>query len=582
MFKKSKTHKEPNLFEGISQHLSNRKLRILDDESQWHNQFFKQVTSKIDETPMQVLYSDRMGRPNSPIRQLIAMQILKEGNGWTDEQLYESCRFNLRVMRALGLNNLNDEVPTESSYYDFKSRLTKHMEKSGEDLFSQVFQMLTKQQAEAFGVVGKWIRMDSKLFSSNIALCSRLQLVITVLQKFYKELEEESKKKLAAADEAILEELSTKKATGLVYGMNNEQKAQSLQDLGELLNRLKQDFDDTDSDSYGLLVQLIQEQYEQNEDQILPKAKKDISGKTLQSVHDTQATFRKKESGEKKQKVHGYCSNITETCSDQDLNLITDVQTESAATSDDKYVQPAYETTQSITGQIQAVWTDGSYNSQSNVQFFKELEQPPAWHLNALQGAKGYFEFERRANGDLWVTNTRTGQSQKAHKTPSGKYRADNTPGLKDKYRYFEPKTVDNYFRRLEIEAQPEDIRNRRANVESTINHVFCSLNGNKSRYRGLSKNHMFVLCRCFWVNFKRISRHLAANPELFTPFFALRSLLALIGANAIKKWNFFKTGMKSFINPIHNLVLFHGHPEKTLFGVASLLQYSMRKSFLE
>jgi hypothetical protein len=51
------------------------------------------------------------------------------------------------------------------------------------------------------------------------------------------------------------------------------------------------------------------------------------------------------------------------------------------------------------------------------------------------------------------VKDLRTCKTQKALKTTKGKYRINNTPGNKDKYRYFEPRTVANYFRRLEIEA---------------------------------------------------------------------------------------------------------------------------------
>jgi len=43
------------------------------------------------------------------------MLVLKEGYGWSDAQLFEECRFNILTMRALGMMNLNDEVPTEST-----------------------------------------------------------------------------------------------------------------------------------------------------------------------------------------------------------------------------------------------------------------------------------------------------------------------------------------------------------------------------------------------------------------------------------------------------------------------------------
>ena len=76
--------------------------------------------------PLRDLFDEESGRPNAPIRLLVAMLILKEGFGWSDEQLFEAVHFNLLVRRALGLLNLTDEVPVESTYYLF------NLEKSAE------------------------------------------------------------------------------------------------------------------------------------------------------------------------------------------------------------------------------------------------------------------------------------------------------------------------------------------------------------------------------------------------------------------------------------------------------------------
>ena len=110
-----------------------------------------------------VLYDLKQGRPNASIRQLFSMLILKEGYSWSDAQLFEECRFNLLAMRALGMMNLNDEVPTESTYYLFKQSLYAYQLQSGQDLVYETFTSLTQGQAQHFGVVGDRIRMDSTL-----------------------------------------------------------------------------------------------------------------------------------------------------------------------------------------------------------------------------------------------------------------------------------------------------------------------------------------------------------------------------------------------------------------------------------
>jgi len=69
-------------------------------------------------------------------------------------------------------------------------------------------------------------------------------------------------------------------------------------------------------------VRLLQDQYTVQSKTVLPKASKDISSTSLQSVDDLDATYRKK--GD--QKVKGYSVNLTETCNEEGLNLVTDVK----------------------------------------------------------------------------------------------------------------------------------------------------------------------------------------------------------------------------------------------------------------
>ena len=115
------------------------------------------MTSKIDEEIFKPLYTtekgdNRVGRPNVPIRILVAMIILKEGVGCSDEQLYEYCRFNLLYRRALGMVSLDELCPTLDSYYGFRRKLCKHEEMFKENLFDKCFNQITKQQALAFFV----------------------------------------------------------------------------------------------------------------------------------------------------------------------------------------------------------------------------------------------------------------------------------------------------------------------------------------------------------------------------------------------------------------------------------------------
>ena len=123
MFRRSAPSSPPDLFRSFESHFTGRKRNRLNDPLCWHNLFYEHITSKVDEDLFRMMFAADVGRPNAPIRQLVSMMIIKEGFGWSDADLFDQCRFNVLVMGALGLMNLTDEVPVESTYYLFKQAL---------------------------------------------------------------------------------------------------------------------------------------------------------------------------------------------------------------------------------------------------------------------------------------------------------------------------------------------------------------------------------------------------------------------------------------------------------------------------
>lgn len=95
MFKKSTTNKQLGLFTTASSLMCKRESKQYEDEKEWHMQFYRNVTCNIDEDVFRPLFDEKMGCPTKAIRQLVAMSILKEGAGCSDETLYENCRYNL-------------------------------------------------------------------------------------------------------------------------------------------------------------------------------------------------------------------------------------------------------------------------------------------------------------------------------------------------------------------------------------------------------------------------------------------------------------------------------------------------------
>jgi len=143
-----------DMFKNLTSQLSDRKTSILDDPASWHNVFFREVTQRVDESVFEPLFLEG-GRPNSPLRVLLAMMVLKEGNGRSDEQLYDNCRFNMRCMRALGLYRIGDDVPVESTYYEFRRRLAVYSSEHALDLVPEDFRCTIREQIKAHNIKGR-------------------------------------------------------------------------------------------------------------------------------------------------------------------------------------------------------------------------------------------------------------------------------------------------------------------------------------------------------------------------------------------------------------------------------------------
>jgi len=176
--------------------------------------------------------------------------------------------------------------------------------------------------------------MDSKLIGSNIATCCRLQLIVRCLRMFWQSLAEEQKSRVSAGEQSALEAISRQKPHQYIYGLSNEEKSQHLNALGVPLFRLQEAYSDSDSEYYRLVVRLLQDQYTVQSETVLPKASKEIAPTSLQSPDDAEATYRKK--GD--QKVKGYSVNVTETCNEDGLNLVTDVTVKPANAADNDFV----------------------------------------------------------------------------------------------------------------------------------------------------------------------------------------------------------------------------------------------------
>ncbi|NEX23374.1 transposase [Thiorhodococcus mannitoliphagus] len=498
MFRASPDSSQTDLFSNVEQFPRARDQEKLNDPNAWQNVFLDQVVKRVPEERFAELFDDATGRPNAPLRLLVGMLILKEGFGWSDEELFEAIHFNLLVRRALGLMNLTDEVPVESTYYLFKRRLYRYQVETGSNLLKEVFQELTRDQAKRLGVVGERLRMDSTLLGSNLAACTRLQLVIGCLQAFWKSLTDEQKVGLSEADRALLDRLCAKRPSQHIYRLEETTKQTWLEALGQVLLRLHQADDLQSSPRYALIERLLLEQYQIDEageePRVVLKPAQEISADSLQSPHDEDAAYRKK----RDETVRGYSVNLTETCQ-EGLNLIVDVQVEPATAADNGYLKDAVQSSEQVLETAaQEISADGAYYSETNEAYAQE--QDKEIYYTGFPGKPGQYDYERSDDGVV-VIDRQSGERQLAEEYKPGRYRFR----VDGKWRYITDKTIDAAACRRRTEALPREFFNRRCNVEASIFQLSYHTRKKNLKYRGRCAVQLWAVCRVAWINIKRI-----------------------------------------------------------------------------
>ena len=513
MFKRSRSI-QGDMFKSLSIQLGKRKQKLLDDPKAWHNVFYKEVLSRIDESPYSVLYDDVMGRPNSSIRIMISMMVLKEGEGWSDEQLFEASSFDIKVMHALGLFHIDQDVPAESTYYEFRRLLTIHNAAQSRDLLKWTFADITAQQAKELNIKGKKIRMDSKLINSNIAKSTRLQLILEATRKYLAQSANEYSD-IPSKHKELRCQLRTKTSSNISYSLSIKEKKEMLVQLGQFIKYLLSK-DTTHVDNHNhILSRIYKEHYQEDKedkDNPGPKAPKDISSTSIQSAHDIDAAYRCKGQGASKQRVSGYHANIVESCDEEDsINLILDVEVIPANICEDAFLESAINQSEQILQKedgthtpIEEVITDGGYDSIANREEMLKGTRPK-WRVAKTKGGKRRYNITKSDQNKIVVIDVGSGTKCKVTQTKNKeKYIIHNPEGSR---RYMTLYQIENYLKRQEIESQADTTSyNLRANVESTIHQCFHRLKKrNKIVYRRQIKCQWYVISRALWVNMTRI-----------------------------------------------------------------------------
>lgn len=358
MFRKNRKHTQPALISAIHDLPEKQRERL---EQSWAGMFYREFFQRIDETTFAVLYSEQPSRPNVPVNVLVALEALKSGFGWSDEELYENFLYNLQVRYAVGYDRLGDgEFEIRTLYY-FRQRLGMYNIEKGINLLEKAFESITDKQMVDLKVRSGMQRMDSTQIASNIMDASRLHLLVEGVRRLHRIASDVEKAQLAGQFEPYIQDT----AGHYAYRVKGKEAIQAhIQTVGQSLYDILQALQANHADdaAYQVVKRLFDENFHLVEQGVRVKENHELPAGSLQSLDDLEATYRTKANAHYK----GYVANLTETCDPQNvLQLITKVQVASNNTEDAQLLNEALPSLKDRTG-LETIVTDGAYPSEQN------------------------------------------------------------------------------------------------------------------------------------------------------------------------------------------------------------------------
>lgn len=514
-----KTSNQPELF-SFENELSKKIGKVLEGtKEKW---FYYLILRNINEMDFRVLYSDKASRPNSPVNILVSALILKELKKISYDELMESVMFDLRFKTALGLTSIGEVPFSRATLFNFQNRLLDYLQETGVNLIEKIFDRLSAKQIKELSVKADIQRSDSTLISSNIKKYSRLQLLIEVLVRLDRILEEKDKQFICKQ----LEPYQNKGADKYIYALKGNQLPHELEKLGKVYCRvfewMREKKEYQNKKEFVNFQRAYKEHFVVVDGEINSKPTGELHSGMLQSPDDTDATYRQKRQEHNK----GFTINGTETANPENpLQLITDISVNPNNIDDTQILNDRIDKLKEKTPELNEIHTDGGYGCEDNDKKFEELEID---HITtAVRGRESEIEKKIEQTSESPDVYSVECPFQKVESTPTKKrhkVRFDmNTCSqcpLNNKCQIFKNKgryyfTHEDYLqnrRNNNIVNIPEERRRLRPNVEALMNEFKIRTPGGKLKVRGLFKATLFAFNSGIAINFGRIYRYMAQN----------------------------------------------------------------------
>ena len=572
MFRPNDSHVQTGFLDTVRQLPGRIRQRL---ERSWAGTFYREIFCRIDESRFARLFSHEPSRPNTPVNVQVGFDILKSGFGWSDEEMYDAFQFNLQVRYALGQRRVGEGDFELRTIYNFRRRLSEHMQETGENLLDEVFVQVTDEQLAALQLKTGHQRMDSVQVASNIRQMSRLHLLVEVVQRVWRMLSEADRAYYAE----VFEPYRQGTAGQYCYRVKGDEVASHLAAIGHLMHQLVEELEARYADEpvYQMLQRVFGEHFSlvageatgTDAKRVRVKAGEELSASSLQSPDDWEATYREKGG----QGYRGYVANLAETCDpENEVQLITQVQVAPNTTDDEQMAVDGVPDLKARTD-LETLWTDGGYNGPDAELAFREHEVE---HIPTnVRGGRAspdrlgleVFCWETDEAGKPLAVSCPGGQRAEVRAgRKAGRFLVDfdqtacETCSLCDQCPTHSLKRRSARVLRLRArQVQVAQLRQRaahvrgrgnnwRAAIESTVRSVTHPFGGQAGKLpvRGHIRVTQVLICSALMVNLRRIWRH---EQELAQQ--KSQEVLSLLSRGWLRLRSLFHTQLvRRFLNP--------------------------------
>lgn len=550
MFRENHRHEQMSFFNTANQLPCGVKKMM---DRSWAPMFRETIFEKIEERRYAVLYSKVESRPNFPVNILIGMEIVKWMFDYTDQELLEQFHFNLLTAYALGLDNLGEVTLAERTLYYNRKRLLEYEAESGRNLLQEEFESISDDAMVRLGINARTQRMDSSFAGSFIKQMTRLELIVKILQNFYRDLDEDQQ----AQWHPLVKDYVETEAKHIAYYLRSSEIDEHLNRLGILLCRMHQSYADDEwlsaLKSYQHIGRVLLEQFrivaEGDDPRVEVKPGKEISAHSLQSPADDTATFRRK-AGESHK---GHIFNVAETCAPENpVQLLTDIAVEQNVVSDDEFLAQRLPGIKERTG-VEEMVTDANYTGERSERVCQE--ESVVIIPTEVKGRKespdrlSLTDFHFEGNS---VVSCPQGHSpvEQIWKPKSGRHIvrfAKAICGVCPQVAQCPVACRNNFYslifterqallahRRQQLSREEYRLRCRlRPAIEGTISQFKRKMRNGKLRIRGLSRVRNSIILMAIGINFGRIWAYALEHHQQVAVVLAIAVILALILAGA-------------------------------------------------